>query len=66
MAVNVPDMSAFLNPHLCANNQRKIDRASAPYKKDATLACSGCHLLQVRLLFVVQPRYQELTKTVLL
>jgi hypothetical protein len=52
MATNVPDLSAFLNPHLCANTQRIIDEVVAPCEKDAALACGGCDLVQVSV-FVV-------------
>jgi hypothetical protein len=52
MANNVSDMSAFLNPHLCANTQRIIDDVVAPCVEDAALACGGCHLVQVRILVI--------------
>ncbi|KAF1946434.1 hypothetical protein EJ02DRAFT_418542 [Clathrospora elynae] len=43
MAYSIPDMSAFLNPHLCANTKRGVGGAC---QNDAALACSGCHLVQ--------------------
>ncbi|KAF1839778.1 hypothetical protein BDW02DRAFT_604401 [Decorospora gaudefroyi] len=47
MTSELPDLSAFLNPHLCANTEQKVDVVIMPRTKDAALACSGCIIVQI-------------------
>jgi hypothetical protein len=48
MAPEMPDMSAFLNPPLCANNNKQTDGVHAVCQKNAEQCCGSCNLVQVR------------------
>jgi hypothetical protein len=48
MAPEMPDMSAFLNPPLCANNNTQTDGVYVVCQKSAEQCCGSCNLVQVR------------------
>ena len=47
MATNIPEISVFLNPALCANTKPQENGVTTPCQKNATQGCDGCHLVQV-------------------
>jgi hypothetical protein len=48
MALNIPDVSAFLDPPLCANNNQQVDGVQTVCQNIAQQCCGSCKLVQVR------------------
>jgi hypothetical protein len=49
MALNEFDLSAYIDPPLCANNNQQVDNIHAVCEKKAAMCCGGCSLVQVRI-----------------
>lgn len=53
MAPNKLDMSVFINPPQCANNNKQVDGVLEVCQKSATQCCGSCHLVQVHFLICI-------------